>query len=432
MSWNSLHCYNSDLEKDYLWDFQIGDFPLAFSLNLASGYVKETRDTGHPTYTTYTYINTENQDAAIDGNYWETLVVLNGNSQVNIFNASVITGRYTRVNRQLTAGSYGAYDNSIEGPYNVKVASAGAQILDIYLFLHEGHFGPSTTGGVTVTSTPGEPSGVHAYAKKTFNFTVYQQAIAVTRNTSTGAIIADGSTLTLGGLSSTLTLDKSSDRGNILGGTEWQILVQNPTSGAFTAAHSGSDYDLGGGETLLSDTINITWGNLGNYKVVNQCTGVTGNNTGANISTNTFNVQIQASVVVDTITFPNIISVITPIVAPTNITVTSNPVVGVELFQVTVDKTLDTSHASWTQQVGSFPSVNFAPSTQDWLDEIATIAVVNCVVRKGTTLIQSKSGWGPHTFSLSAGTYNIGWEITKKTGTNILYTSSLNNFVIQS
>ena len=106
--------------------------------------------------------------------------------------------------------------------------------------------------------------------------------------------------------------------------------------------------------------------------------GTSSSTSGSNIGTSTLNLQVQTSTVVDTITFPNILPVVTPVSSSSEVVVSLNPLVGITQFQVSVDVSLDSSNASWIQQIGTSPSTTFVPTKQNWLDEIATVAIVTC------------------------------------------------------
>jgi len=163
MSWSGLHCLSGDLEKDYIWDFQMGSFPLKFSLDLASGYEDAIGISNNPEAgTEYDFFSTDAYNKAqvqrpvgpmiyAVGNYWETLFVVDGTPQINVSNLQTVGDFFTRVNR-LTPGNPNG--SSIVGPYTIIIPTIGSQVIDAYLFVHKSPnvFGNTTSpGNITVS-----------------------------------------------------------------------------------------------------------------------------------------------------------------------------------------------------------------------------------------------------------------------------------------
>lgn len=405
MAWSNLAVVGNTFSRDYLHDFNAGPFSLNFNLDIAAGLESFSIGFQH-------YLNTDiNNTSFLNG--YAVLADSIGSGLGMIVNYTsyfaVDGSKFTRVN---FFGSSAPNGVTLAGPYNFVYTAPGSYSPTFILYEHK-----STTGfGFGPIPSPPYP-GIHSKATKSFAFDIIQQAVAVTRkNNNVGPLVTDGSTINdMDTVSNnTITLDKTNNRGDTVI-SEWLIQKQDP-NGVFQNAVNGTDYALVG--TLTSDTITITWGTPGVYRIVNHVAGPMGVQTGLNSAASYLNLNVGQSVI-DTITLPIVLPIITPVVSYNNTVTNTSPLTGVENFSITVTANVDTSNAIWTQQIDSNPPIVLPMSLSAWENELTSRCTIKMRVKQGNTVIQSADGFGPFTFTLPHGDYQVGFEVRPKVGNNV-------------
>lgn len=423
MAWSSTTVAGSVLSTNYIHDFESGVFTLPFTIvpGFEQVIIGSTLSLTSRIRTTDSFIAGGSGSPGLVANPTSGFttgvistgnICLNANVQGGVRNILVAGETFTR-SQVIAYDSSSSFNGNIAGPYVVAYNTEGIKTVDVYLYFRFGfgtghwqNFGPNPPIGL-----PQQPS----FPPKSFTFEVVQQAISVTRrNSVSGVILSDGSSIndmdTL--TNSSIVLNKESNRGDSVQ-SEWFILKQDSTTGVYDTALLSSDYTFNSGETSTTDQVTITWVNPGNYRVINTTTGssVAGPNT--NNSLVNFNVGQS---VVDTVTLPTVTALITPVTAFDNTIVSTDPLIGVTTFEFDVEAVVDITSASWEQQI-NVGVVNTLTLTPDaWTSELTSRCNVKCKVKKDGALVISRNGFGPHSFSLPEGIYDVGFEITPKSG----------------
>lgn len=430
MAWNTLQTVGSTLERDYLHDFATGNWSLVFSIDLATGVETFTG------YLSSAYnaplITNKTTDTPATHLGWATVLYAPGNVAPNV-NAQGATANFTppvwvhmafatRTNFvsslyntanpfNVTPAQIAAYGGTLAGPYELAFNTAGTKTVGLYVYSRTGYGG--LDGSLT---TPFLLTGfAQARGLKEWNIKLIQQAVAVTtQNSNVGPALLDGSIVTSLDIysSPTIILNKQNNRGDSTT-SSWAIYKQN--SGSFSVATLSTDYSLGPAETLLSDQITLTFLVPGVYRVINQASGEVSATVPTNDSFCTTDFVISQNIV-DEITLPIVTAVVTPVTAYNNTTVSSTPLVGVTNYTVSVDAAIDINGASWIQTLGTDPPIALSLSSADWITELTSRCTILCQVRLGNTVVESKIGFGPHTFTLGTGNYNIGYLLVPKSG----------------
>ncbi len=255
-------------------------------------------------------------------------------------------------------------------------------------------------------------------------FTVFQKAVAITRNGTT--VIANNAQISTY-LSAPLQLNKTLNRGHYTSST-WAILKKN-NLGNYVAATVNLDYVLNTG-TFTSDIIEIQFQVPGDFKVTNTAVGSSSTFTGPNqmITTTIIRADIDNVTVVvnDKITFPTIKANMSATPVFTNIIVDDAPILeGIETFSVDITPSLDMQFAEWIQKTQTITNGNLVETeivkTNDlneaqWLQLMLDKALVNCVVINSDTSIALETrnchdlGYN-QTFRLPRGNYNCGYTV---------------------
>jgi len=373
-------------------------------------------------------------------NKWSTLVVHNNEALItwkNVYSNSpdsVYTrlnyqpndSEVSRVNKNLCqnfkindslvnkTATPGVFATGIDGPYpDIEITSPGAQNLKIYLFFHDlsVNFNSLHFNGPLATAS-NITNAERALTFKNLDFNVYQKAVAVTRiNSSSGQIIPQGlpindfvSPIVTG---SAYIFDKTSNRGDDLL-SNWEMYVLNLTTGNWDVAQLGIDYDLGGGETLASDTINVTFNIETMFILRNTCSGSAGSLYNVDESTHLISVG-AAEPLYPEIEWPEIVSEVTSSPLDTDPIDSLNPLTSGQPFTIRTEGKINVSTGTWTW-IDPNPggtSIVRVMSEQDWKDEINLRCNIYCLVKKDNILSTYRQGWGPHDIELQAGTYTI-------------------------
>lgn len=430
MAWSNVKTVGLVLEHDHIHDFSSGYYDIPVSLDLTTGSEEFYAEMQPGATGAKKHYVTENLSVSTE--YGFALLVDNlGDGTVNglqthwtpgsIGISGITTCQFTKIT---FLGPADPNRGSLSGPYTLRYYNSGLVHPTFYLyekqnptsFPHNGFIG---------SFTPLIPlPQLIVYSFKTFPVNIFQKAVAVTtKDSSTGVVLSDGMTInadTIPG-SNTIILNKTNNRGDTY--SIWTITKQNPTTGAYTAAiGGGTDYSFtSAGNVLTDDEITLTWVSVGNYKVTNSVTGTSSITSGSNTGALTTNFIIGQSII-DTITLPTVISTLTGVVAYNNTTISTNPLEGIAYFNFTAEGILDLSSASWMQQTGSNPIVSLTLSYSDWLAEVTSKCDILCKVKQGTTTLLTKSGLGPHEFTLNTGSYTAGFELIPKVGLVLIAT----------
>lgn len=427
MAWNTIQTAGNVLERDYIHDFATSDWTLVFNLDLPTG-VTSTVYFGAPGNPT---VSTTDVPAAYFGFATVLYSASSGNVSTNVNVNSAIAninppfaqgvGYVTRTNLATNLYSLGSngfatplqktlYGDNLAGPYVLIFNSAGTKNISMYLY-QRNQIG--STDGVAYSSF--FPLARYA-SKKDWSINLIQKAVAITRQgSSVGPILLNGTLISSLDVytSALITLNKSSNRGDNIT-SSWAIYKQDGT-GAFVVAGNGTDYSLGPTETLTSDEINLTYLTPGVFRVINQASGTTTATSGSNDDYCTTDFVVS-QVIIDEITLPTVTAVITPVVVYGNTVVSTSPLVGVTNFTISVSALIDTTNASWVQTLGTNPPVTLTMSPTAWEAELNSRCFIKCIVQQGTTIVQTTNGLGPHQFTLTPGSYQVGYSLTPKTG----------------
>lgn len=423
MAWSSTTVIGSALSTNYIHDFDSGIFTLPFNIvpglesfivggGIGVSNTIHTYDTWVPSGvgTSASGLVSHPDSGFAIGVISAGNICINSNIQGGVGNIPFAGDTFTRTNI-LLAGGYGTFGGTLQGPYVVAYSAPGIKSVDIFLY---GRF-PSTwinAGPVPPIGLPQQPT---YHGAKNFSFEIVQQAVSVTRrNSSSGAILSDGSSIndmdTL--TNSSIVLNKASNRGDSVL-SQWFVLKQDVITGVYNTAILSSDYDLAPGDISTSDQITLTWVNPGNYRVINRSTGSVAAGTNTDDSLINFNVGQS---VVDTVTLPIVSALITPVTAFDNTVTSTDPLTGITTLEFTVEAVVDTTAASWNQQInlGVINTLILTPTA--WTTELTTRCNIKCKVKKDGSTVDTRTGFGPHSFSLAEGTYDVGFEVTPKSG----------------
>lgn len=340
--------------------------------------------------------------------YWK-----NGNNQVGYTYHDL-----TLVNQSSQVSSN---NNNFDGNVDVPVVVTTAGSHTLVLWLYHLKITLDTTGGgrppywsiigrsggpTTVWDTPTDDYNWN----KTVTFQVYQKAVAITKVNGTVAI--DNTSYSIS-TAIAVDLDKTDNRGDGTTST-WRIFKNS--GGTFIPATLGADFVYNTGSALTDDTININFTSPGYYQVVNYAEGSNSSrtNVAVNSAIHTLFFQI-GSVIIEQINLPNLFTIITPVVSVTNTTVSQTGVLtGVEIYNVDVSPSLDLSQAYYRISTDGGAYVDQAFTEADWITFIDQKCVVTMIVKKNGVTINTYAGWGPYTLSLTAGEYEIGYRLQKK------------------
>ncbi len=408
----------------YVHDFALGSFSFSFNLDLFSG-IDQINPTGFytnqtlRTYDSWVPSSVGTSSASLVNHPTQGFSVLM-RSVGNIATNADIDGITKNIQVQsvwmtrthmIAAGGYGTFGGTLAGPYELTYATAGTKTIDLNLYVYTGLWdGPPSSAPLPT---------IGRFNLRTLSVQLIQEAVAViNQNSSVGPTLADNSTLSMDTLSpnNVIVLNKSNNRGDDYA-SSWTIQKQNPSTMAWAAAVAGTHYTLGPGETLTSDQITLTWQLLGQYRVLNLSEG-SAPFVGANYDTCTINFSVAQSVV-DVVTLPIVRSIVTPVVAYNNTTVSLTPLTGVTNFQISVSALVDASLASWVQTIG-IVTTTIVMTDADWVNELNSRCTIRCYVKQGAFAIQTRNGFGPHIFNLSPGNYSVGYSLTPKTGSIII------------
>ena len=449
--------YNQGLYTMYYVDpnYTIGQIPLTLSGVAQESYYKEI---WAPQTHNNLFLNTKVYNKTDNKNKWETLVVLNNQAIItwkNVYYNGTGTNPdsvYTRMNHQPGwngvvnyAGSYkinnvlvnaltqpGFFATGLDGPYpDFEVASPGAVSLKIYLFAHD-------QNGVTIYNSSNPiiatasniTNSEKAAAYKDFSFTVYQQAVAVTRkDSSTGQILTNGINFNNSSIfgqiiaGQTITIDKTSNRGDDLLST-WSFYKLTGTAWEIILPGTGAGINLGGSETLASDTIHVTFTDEGQYKVANSCMGSAGGQENSGWDIHEIYVGINQPLVPE-ITWPNIISNVIESPLDLDPLISNNPLTGKQPLTIRAEALVDVNSGSW---VWVDPDEVLPPTTRiltaaEWRDEIEARCFTYCYVKLNGVLVDTRTGWGPHDIELTEGDYSV--QFVSKYKSSILQNQSV-------
>lgn len=427
MSWSSTTSVASALATNYLHDFDSGIFTLPF--NISPGYellhIPGFGPISGQNITTPDFWQPSSVGTSANGivnnptSGFSVSVLAPGSVGPNVLNPQggigniVFAGQTFTRTHVLTAGGYGTYGAILTGPYVIAYDTAGIKTVSLYLYGRNGNAGYwDNRAGIPPIGVPQVPTFAPA---KTFSFELVQTAVSVTRrNNNTGPVIADGTSIndmdTL--TNSIIVLDKTNNRGDSIQSV-WKVFKQDVTTGVYNVASSGSDYTLGLGEVLTDDDITLTWVSPGNYRIINSSIGSSA--AGTNESNSVINFNVGQSVL-DVVTLPTVISSVIAVTAFDNTVISTSPLTGVTTFEITASGTIDASAASWEQSVNAGPANVLTLTQAAWESELTHRCDIKCKVKLGTTLVATRIGLGPHTFSLAEGTYDVGYEVTPKSG----------------
>jgi hypothetical protein len=403
MAWNNLAIVGNALSRDYIWDFGSGSLTLGpLALDLSGADDSFTVFTHTPNSTLDTSVTYAISDTGLtNANHWSIEYSPSFGIAPVVTRTNIGAGYLAGPQYFLTYVTSGIYTPTFI-PYATKAGSP---------------FG---------TINPGAPYSLHAFeSPKEFTIQLFQQAVSITlKSSSTGPSLVDGTTITdMDNTSNkTIIVDKSNNRGDTISSV-WSIQKQNPVTGIYSVATVGVDYTLGVGQTLTTDQIAITWQSIGNFKLFNNTTGASSGTSGPNLGSSVVNFTVGQGVT-DTIILPNVVSTITPVVAYNNTIISTNPLVGITPFQVTVSATIDVTSASWTQAIGVSAPVVLPMSIAAWQTEILSRCNITCQVKQGTAVLQQGIGFGPFTFTIPTGSFQVGYVVTPKTGNALINESS--------
>lgn len=354
----------------------------------------------------------------------------NGNPADFVINlTSIFQGdgaKFTRTSCYEPSDPTDLYNNTIEGDYTLTYSTEGNYDPAFVLYAQD-YYVSNTANYTRYNANLAEYTGnttpagyARYYDVKRFYLNVRQQVVAVVRkNGPTGALLAAGTVIT--GMdpvtNNTITLDKSQSRMPSGASSRW-VVAKQTTGGGYAFAVPGVDYTLGGGETLTSDLIHVTWlVGASQYRI--NCFVEDPDGGGGYLQpSSVLNLEFPVTTTtVDDITFPTVIPVVVPTSTFMNIITSTSPLTGVQTLELSASATLNLGTASWVQTIDGNAPVSFSLTEQDWKDEFASKTFVLCRVKKaGTnTIVAQRSGFGPHTFNLLAGEYEVGFTITPKT-----------------
>ncbi len=245
---------------------------------------------------------------------------------------------------------------------------------------------------------------------KTVTFSVYQKAVAITK--VNGNVAIDNTSYSIS-TAIAVGLDKTDNRGDGVA-SFWKILKNS--GGTFIPATLGADYVFNSGSALTDDAININFTSPGYYQVINYAEGSNSSrtNTASNSAIHTLFFQI-ASVISEQINLPYLLTVVTPVVSVTNTTISQTGVLtGMEVYNVDVSPSLDLSQAYYRISTDGGAYVDQAFTEADWITFIDQKCIVTMIVKKNGVTINTYTGWGPYTLSLTNGEYEIGYRLQKK------------------
>lgn len=424
MSWNTqlqVLANSGQLQRDFLHDFSTGNLNLNTTLVLPSGFPIQEQvvyyaGSGYVTYSAFA--NQATSAGSLSTNHvgsatWGIAVTLDGDGNIispysdqttpGIFGTSALDFALTG---NFKLNKYG--NNNFSGPYVIPITAAGSHTIKYWLYgvLEEKPSGLFSTTQKKRYGAIGGPTPITTSSNldyvKPFTINVYQKAVPITKS-STGTVLNGITTNMDTAGANTIALTKADNRGDNVA-SNWTI--EKNVGGSWIAASAGVDYTISG--TLTSDAITVSWILSGQYRIGNTATGTSSPSSGNNTST-AYSFFTVALTVIYTISFPTITPFIQGTVVSNNTTISNTvPVTGVENFQIDLSPIVNTN-GSWITDTGV--PVTETKTDAEWLDEINNRCEVRAVVKQGGVAVQTLSGFGPHTFTLPAGTYAVGYEI---------------------
>lgn len=408
-----------------------GSFPMAHYLGgtqfLGQGTIYNSRTQAN-TFGLDNRVQKKNQNP---GGY-AILLDLKGNGNpadfvVNL--TSIFQGdgaKFTRTSCYEGSDTTDLYNNTIVGDYTLTYNTSGNYDPAFVLYAQDYYVGQTAnytrynnnlseyTGNTTVAGF------ARYYDVKRFYLNLRQQVVAVVhKNGPTGATLAAGTVIT--GMdpisNATVVLDKSQSRMPPGASSRW-VVAKQTAGGGYALAIPGVDYNLGGGETLTSDLIHVTWIVGATQYRINCFVEDSDGGGGYYQPSDVINIDFPVSTTtLNDITFPTIVPNVVPTSTFMNIITNTTPLTGVQTLELSVSASLNLTSGSWTQTIDGNPPTVFSLSDADWRAEMLAKTNVVCKVKKAGTniIVQQRSGFGPHTFSLLEGEYEVGYTISPKT-----------------
>ena len=272
--------------------------------------------------------------------------------------------------------------------------------------------------GTTTVVTPMDQTDDYQYA-------VFQQAVAVISNVvgGTSNLISQGSILTAS-VGDTLNFNVSDSRGSNLS-RSMSILYRN-TSNIYVSALENVDYQIVSGTVSpsTSDYVQIKFLKSTQYKLSLNVEGYNSSNNPygvstadsarglitSNVSSVTFEVHTAVDSITSTITFPKIVTSVSP-----SYVLTSSPLSSFEYSNITITGTPDATTGIWSQFDGTTTTM-LTLSSYQWASEILLRCNVSCLISDATTgapAYNTLNGFGPHNIVLPKGNYSIVFQISK-------------------
>ena len=258
-----------------------------------------------------------------------------------------------------------------------------------------------------------------------YQFAVFQQAVAVISKVVAGVstLISQNDVLSAS-VGDVIKFNVSASRGADIS-RSISILYRN-TSNVYVAGLENVDYQIISGtlNPSTSDFVEVKFLkstqyklslNVEGYNSSNNPYGVSSSDSArgvitSNLSSVTFEVHTAADSITSTITFPKIVTSVTPAY-----TVNTNPLTSYESSNITITGTPDASTGIWSQFDGTTTTLLSLNSYQ-WAAEISLRCDVSCIISNSVTgapAYNTLKGFGPHNIVLPKGDYSIVFQISK-------------------
>lgn len=312
--------------------------------------------------------------------------------------------------------------NTLVGPYTLTYSAEGSYTPAFVLYTYkitsatqQSYLGPQSAEYTGNLSTG--PNSARYFDAKRFYINLRQKNVSIIRkDSSTGTVMPNGQNVT--GMdtisNNVIVLDKSTSRKAATATSYWEIKIQSGT-GSYVTATPGVEYTLGGGESLAtSNLIHVTWLVAGNFRI----SLITDDGAYQPQGRSEVNFSV-AGATQNTITFPDVFTSIVESGVFTNVVTSQSPLIGYANLEITASATLDTTNASWYQQIDANPVSTFILSDSEWKEEMESRLTIRCYVKQSGTVHQLADGFGPHTFIIPQGTYEVGFLVAPKVVTAI-------------
>jgi hypothetical protein len=392
--------------QDDIYDFALGPKTYSFVLNPLIPAV-------------YSNHNSEDSDPGVNYNYqkWQIRQFNNNSSSVYVHSATESSKDFTRVKTQSNDNIWrGIFGDNYR--YTMAVNAIGTQNVEFRLY----HY-PLVDDATTLGSYK-------------HTWTVFQKAKATTRDNN-GLLVPDGATWYNLKNDPTGTINITRNNVSLDTTDTWTILYYSLNSGEWITCPT-SYYTITSG-SLSTDSIALYFthvsNDIGSYRIVNTAVGDSNANTGGNIDTSYLSIELSKGVLNfqgETEKTLTVISNVSANTAAGNFVFTTNPyIVGLETLKVSVSPLFQSNSPGEGLLLKTYTNVTDSTTIElvppaiisygGQKESVQARAKITCVARLvGNNFSVIKYGWGPHSFTLPAGTFSIGYEFLNREGNGIL------------